>query len=166
MTPVAARRAPVTVRTEGAAVVLELSDLLDAAVGAPSSTPPTAAVADGPERVDIDLRSLQSWTQDGAAALVRCREICGDLPDGLHYRTGRGPGRAALLVRLHLTTPRPLALGWPVAMGTRILAVEDDERIRTAVKLALEDEGWAVDRGRHRRGRPRCTSSRSRPTSC
>jgi DNA-binding response OmpR family regulator len=31
------------------------------------------------------------------------------------------------------------------AMGTRILAVEDDERIRTAVKLALEDEGWNVD---------------------
>jgi DNA-binding response OmpR family regulator len=29
-------------------------------------------------------------------------------------------------------------------VGTRILAVEDDERIRTAVKLALEDEGWAV----------------------
>ena len=30
-------------------------------------------------------------------------------------------------------------------MGTRILAVEDDERIRAAVKLALEDEGWTVD---------------------
>jgi DNA-binding response OmpR family regulator len=30
-------------------------------------------------------------------------------------------------------------------MGTRILAVEDDERIREAVKLALEDEGWAVE---------------------
>ena len=29
-------------------------------------------------------------------------------------------------------------------MGTRILTVEDDERIRTAVKLALEDEGWSV----------------------
>ncbi len=29
-------------------------------------------------------------------------------------------------------------------MGTRILTVEDDERIRTAVKLALEDEGWIV----------------------
>ena len=29
-------------------------------------------------------------------------------------------------------------------MSTRILAVEDDERIRTAVKLALEDEGWIV----------------------
>lgn len=30
-------------------------------------------------------------------------------------------------------------------MGTRILAVEDDQRIRSAVKLALEDEGWTVD---------------------
>jgi DNA-binding response OmpR family regulator len=29
-------------------------------------------------------------------------------------------------------------------VGTRILTVEDDERIRTAVKLALEDEGWNV----------------------
>ncbi|CAN5274855.1 response regulator transcription factor [soil metagenome] len=30
-------------------------------------------------------------------------------------------------------------------VGTRILAVEDDERIRTAVKMALEDEGWMVE---------------------
>jgi DNA-binding response OmpR family regulator len=30
-------------------------------------------------------------------------------------------------------------------VGTRILSVEDDERIRTAVKLALEDEGWTVE---------------------
>jgi DNA-binding response OmpR family regulator len=29
-------------------------------------------------------------------------------------------------------------------VGTRILTVEDDERIRTAVKMALEDEGWTV----------------------
>ncbi|MBI1845001.1 MAG: response regulator transcription factor [Actinobacteria bacterium] len=29
-------------------------------------------------------------------------------------------------------------------MGTRILAVEDDERIRTAVRMALEEEGWTV----------------------
>jgi DNA-binding response OmpR family regulator len=32
-----------------------------------------------------------------------------------------------------------------VDVGTRILTVEDDERIRTAVKLALEDEGWTVE---------------------
>jgi DNA-binding response OmpR family regulator len=30
-------------------------------------------------------------------------------------------------------------------VATRILTVEDDERIRSAVKLALEDEGWTVD---------------------
>lgn len=29
-------------------------------------------------------------------------------------------------------------------MGTRILYVEDDERIRNSVKLALEDEGWVI----------------------
>jgi DNA-binding response OmpR family regulator len=32
-----------------------------------------------------------------------------------------------------------------LSVATRILSVEDDERIRTAVKLALEDEGWAVE---------------------
>lgn len=30
-------------------------------------------------------------------------------------------------------------------MAVRILTVEDDERIRTSVRLALEDEGWEVD---------------------
>jgi hypothetical protein len=97
MTPVAARRAPVTVRTEGAAVVLELSDTLDATVGRALVDAATAAVADTPERLDIDLRHLRTWTHDGAVALVKCREICADLADGLHYRTGRGPGRDALL---------------------------------------------------------------------
>lgn len=97
MTPVAARRAPLTVRTDGVAVILELSDLLDAGTGDALVAAAEAALATEPHRVDIDLRALQSWTQDGVAALVRCRAICGDLPDGLHYRTGRGPGRAALL---------------------------------------------------------------------
>lgn len=97
MTPRAARPAPVTVRTDGGAVVLELSNLLDASTGEALVAAAEAALATDPERVDIDLRALQSWTQDGVVALVRCRAICGDLPDGLHYRTGRGPGRAALL---------------------------------------------------------------------
>jgi hypothetical protein len=97
MTYVAARGAPVTVRSVGAAVVLELSDLLDARAGEALVAAASAATEAAPERLDIDLRHLQAWTQEGAAALVRCREICADLPGGLHYRTGRGPGRAALL---------------------------------------------------------------------
>lgn len=97
MSALAARRAPVTVRTDGGAVVLELSDLLDADTGDALVAAAEAALTTDPQRVDIDLRALQSWTQGGVASLVRCRAVCGDLPDGLHYRTGRGPGRAALL---------------------------------------------------------------------
>ena len=56
--------------------------------------------------------------------------------------------------RRHLSDPAPVRApacprgridGGNGAVGTRILSVEDDERIRTAVKLALEDEGWTVD---------------------
>jgi hypothetical protein len=97
MTPVAARRAPVTVHTDGGAVVLELSDVLDPLVGRVLVDAVASAIATAPERVEIDLRSITDWTHEGALALVRCRELCRDLPDGLHYRTGRGPGRDALL---------------------------------------------------------------------
>jgi DNA-binding response OmpR family regulator len=34
--------------------------------------------------------------------------------------------------------------GTLVGVATRILTIEDDERIRTAVRMALEDEGWTV----------------------
>jgi hypothetical protein len=97
MSPVAVPRSPVTVRADGRTVILEVSELLDAGTGAALLAAAEAAVTTDPERVDIDLTSLLSWTQDGAAALVQCRAVCADLPDGLHYRTGRGPGRSALL---------------------------------------------------------------------
>ena len=97
MPPVTARRLPVTVRSEPGVVILHVADLLDADTGAALVAAAEAAVATEPARVDIDLTALQSWTKEGAAALVACRRVCGDLPDGLHYRTGRGPGRAALL---------------------------------------------------------------------
>lgn len=97
MTSSVARRVPVTVRTEGTAVILELSELLDGGTGAALVAAAEEALTTEPERVDVDLRALRSWTLDGVAALRACRVICGDLPDGLHYRTGRGPGRAALL---------------------------------------------------------------------
>ena len=48
-----------TVRIAGAAVVLELADLLDADTGAALVAAAEAATATGPTRVDIDLRSLQ-----------------------------------------------------------------------------------------------------------
>ncbi len=51
-------------------------------------------------------------------------------------------------------------------MGTRILTVEDDERIRTAVKLALEDEGWEVHEAEDGEDALERLQARSRPTSC
>ena len=51
----------------------------------------------GPSRIDVDLRALESYTDAGARALVGCRDLGAKLPEGLHYRTGRGPGREALL---------------------------------------------------------------------
>ena len=58
-------------------------------LGAPSTARPS--------RIDVDLRSLDSFTDAGARALVGCRDLASHLPEGLHYRTGRGPGRDALL---------------------------------------------------------------------
>lgn len=97
MTSLASRSAPLTVRTESGAVVLEVGDALDERTGRVLVDAVASAVATTPERVDIDLTALAAWTPEGAASLVRCREMCRDLPDGLHYRTGRGPGRDALL---------------------------------------------------------------------
>ena len=56
-----------------------------------------AAVTTGPDRLEIDLRGLESYTAKGAQALVACRALGARLAEGLHYRTGRGPGREALL---------------------------------------------------------------------
>lgn len=97
MSQLASRPAPVTVRSEGTAVVLELADRLDDQVGRVLVDAVTSAITTRPARVDIDLRGLESWTPEGAHTLVACRELCRDLADGLHYRTGRGPGREALL---------------------------------------------------------------------
>ena len=56
-----------------------------------------AAVDADTARLDIDLHSLTGFTDDGAGSLVMCRDLCAGLPDGLHYRTGQGPGAEALL---------------------------------------------------------------------
>jgi hypothetical protein len=98
MTSVApSRRTPVTVRTAGTTVVLSLVDHLDQDAGEALVAAANAALHAQPERIDIDLRDLRSWTPAGVRALVTCRQVCTDLLGGLHYRTGRGAGREALL---------------------------------------------------------------------
>ena len=61
MTPVAARRAPVTVRTAGAAVVLELADLLDAQIGAALVAAAEAALVVEEVRAAVEVPKILMW---------------------------------------------------------------------------------------------------------
>lgn len=96
-TPLDPRHSPIAVTSDGRTIVLAVRRSLDDAAGDALIEAATAAVDARTERIDIDLRSLESFTDGGAHALVSCRDVCSQLPEGLHYRTGRGPGRDALM---------------------------------------------------------------------
>ena len=78
-------------------VTVGVEGSLDGATGRALVHVGEAVVSEGADRLDLDLRLLAGFTVEGAAALVRCREMCAVLPQGLHYRTGAGAGREALL---------------------------------------------------------------------
>jgi hypothetical protein len=90
-------RPTIDVMWEGDTIVIAVSHKLDDEAGAALIDSATAAAESGPRRIDVDLRALESFTDEGARALVGCRDLGALLPEGLHYRTGRGPGREALL---------------------------------------------------------------------
>jgi hypothetical protein len=89
---------PVDVTTEGRTVVLAVVRCLDETAGGALLDAAAAALDTGPDRIEVDLRALDSFTDAGARALVGCRDLSVKLPEGLHYRTGRGAGRDALMV--------------------------------------------------------------------
>jgi hypothetical protein len=89
--------AAINVTSNGTAVVIAVEGGLDISAGEALIDAANAAVATGPSHLDIDLRGLASFTDEGARALVTCRSLGSGLPGGLHYRTSRGPGREALL---------------------------------------------------------------------
>lgn len=88
---------PLTVSSVDGAVVIAVTGTLDAEGGAALVQAAEAAMVRGPHRLDIDLQQLEAFTSEGAAALVACRGLGDGLAEGLHYRTGRGAGRDALL---------------------------------------------------------------------
>ena len=78
-------------------VVLTVYGHLDATLGAAMEAATDQAIHADARRLDIDLRQVASFTEEGADALRVCRPSAARLREGLHYRTGRGPGREALL---------------------------------------------------------------------
>lgn len=87
----------VRVVIEGTTVVIAVEGNLDLSTGEALLNAASGAVGTGTTRLDIDLRALDDFNDEGASALVHCRELGAHLAEGLHYRTGRGPGREALL---------------------------------------------------------------------
>ena len=83
--------------TSGSTATLAVAGQLDATTGVDLLDALRSALAARPHRVDIDLGSVTSFTDAGAAALGRCRALAARLPDGLHYRTEGGAGQQALL---------------------------------------------------------------------
>ena len=92
------QESPISAHTEGTTVVISVKGNLDLSTGAALIEAANAAVVGtGTTRLDIDLRALDEFNDEGASALVSCRQLGAQLAEGLHYRTGRGPGREALL---------------------------------------------------------------------
>lgn len=87
----------VDVHAGDSGVVLTIRGCLDRLTGEALVQATATVVANVVTRVEIDLCCLTGFTEEGACALVACRELCAGLPEGLHYRTGQGPGRDALL---------------------------------------------------------------------
>jgi hypothetical protein len=87
----------VDARHEASGVVLTIRGCLDQSVGEALVAAAANAVAALPTRLEIDLCSLTGYTPEGACALAACRELCTGVTEGLHYKTGQGPGREALL---------------------------------------------------------------------
>lgn len=78
-------------------VTISLTGRLDANAGVELLAALQAHLDAGAGRVDIELLGIDDWTPEGARALRRCRRLAGNLPGGLHYRTGPGGGHDALL---------------------------------------------------------------------
>ena len=173
-TPPARRREQAAIVTEVIGAVRDIRRLGSAALD-------LCYVAAG--RYDAYFETgLNSW--DAAAGELIAREA--GCRSGDHRGGPAQPGRAARghpgdlrraagpprcrhaadhLVRADRCGGIASAIGHHGAVGTRILAVEDDERIREAVKLALEDEGWTVE-GAGSARRPSTCSASTCPTSC
>jgi len=95
----------VEVQVADGGLVLAVQGCLDSFTGEELVKTAAAAVGDHTTRLDIDLSACTGYTEEGAGSLVACRQLCGDLPEGLHYRTMPGPGQEALLAAYHGAEP-------------------------------------------------------------
>lgn len=78
-------------------VVVTVRGCLDTGAAIELESVVAELIAAVPRGLDIDLREVTTWSEEGAEGLVRCHRLAAVLADGLRYRTGAGPGHDALL---------------------------------------------------------------------
>jgi len=71
---------------------------LDPAAGEALLEAVRAGLVPGVDRLEVDLRDVGEFTEDGADSLVAVRDLGVGLARGVHYRTAAGAGGDALLV--------------------------------------------------------------------
>jgi hypothetical protein len=86
-------------------LTIELSGSLDATSGDAVRCAVAEGIADGVQRVAIDLRGVSEVTDEGVQVLATCRQVAADITGGLHYRSASGPGREVLLAALGESAP-------------------------------------------------------------
>ena len=59
-----------------------------------------AVAASGGERITVDLRRVDGFTEDGVAAATACCRLASGLPGGVSFVASAGPSRRALLAIL------------------------------------------------------------------
>jgi anti-anti-sigma regulatory factor len=83
---------------DGEAAVVTVGGRLDSDTGAILIAEVIAAIEAGSRRLEVDLQEIDDFDDDGAAALLACRDAAGAIDGGLHYRTcSGGAGQDALL---------------------------------------------------------------------
>jgi hypothetical protein len=83
--------------TEAGHVTISVGGSLDRETADALVDAVTDELTANPNRVDVDLRQVESFVVPGAQALGRCRDLCATVPAGLHFRIEGGPGQSALL---------------------------------------------------------------------
>ena len=78
-------------------VTLSIAGVLDGATGAALLEALEHELRSSPNRIDVELCRVDAFDADGVRALGRCRELCANVPAGLHFRMEGGPGQQALL---------------------------------------------------------------------
>jgi hypothetical protein len=81
----------------GSTLVLFVHGPLDRSTAGALVDAARAGLGPAVERLEVDLRDVDGFTEDGADSLIAVRDLGSGLAHGVHYRTTSGAGGEAYL---------------------------------------------------------------------